>query len=52
MKGVTGPMTVRVYHEQAQPAHPDKCRFHNCQHLCLPRAHFSKLFYIGFLLEQ
>lgn len=39
MNGVSGPMTVRVYHEMAQPDHPNKCADHECQHMCLPRAH-------------
>ncbi|VDM24827.1 unnamed protein product [Toxocara canis] len=39
MNGVSGPMTVRVYHEMAQPDHPNKCAYHECQHICLPRAH-------------
>uniref|UniRef100_A0A915A9Z2 EGF-like domain-containing protein n=1 Tax=Parascaris univalens TaxID=6257 RepID=A0A915A9Z2_PARUN len=39
MNGVSGPMTVRVYHEMAQPDHPNKCAGHECQHMCLPRAH-------------
>lgn len=34
-------MTVRVYHEQAQPAHPNKCAGHVCSHLCLPRSHIN-----------
>uniref|UniRef100_A0A914MTJ3 EGF-like domain-containing protein n=1 Tax=Meloidogyne incognita TaxID=6306 RepID=A0A914MTJ3_MELIC len=38
MSGVTGPMTVRVYHEQAQPKHENKCEFSKCQHICLPKA--------------
>lgn len=37
MQGVTGPMTVRVYHEKAQPDHPNKCDRSNCEHLCLPK---------------
>ncbi|KAI6171894.1 Calcium binding EGF domain-containing protein [Aphelenchoides besseyi] len=40
LSGISGPMTVRVYHKQAQPEHPNKCANHNCQHLCLPRAHY------------
>ena len=39
MRGVSGPMTVRVYHEAVQPNHPNKCYRHNCHHLCLPRPH-------------
>ncbi|CAD5215557.1 unnamed protein product [Bursaphelenchus xylophilus] len=39
LKGVAGPMTVRVYHEQAQPSHPNKCMENNCAQMCLPRAH-------------
>lgn len=41
MNGVSGPMTVRVYHELAQPDHPNKCFAHDCEHICLPRAHIS-----------
>ncbi|CAD5211098.1 unnamed protein product [Bursaphelenchus okinawaensis] len=41
LKGVAGPMTVRVYHQQAQPSHPNKCYSHNCDHMCLPRAHLK-----------
>lgn len=37
MSGVTGPMTVRVYHEQAQPKHENKCEYSNCE-ICLPKA--------------
>jgi hypothetical protein len=39
ISGVSGPMTVRVYHEQAQPNHTNKCEKNSCSHLCLPRAH-------------
>lgn len=39
MRGVSGPMTVRVYHEAVQPNHPNKCQNHDCHHLCLPRPH-------------
>ncbi|KAK6105057.1 Low-density lipoprotein receptor domain class A family protein [Brugia pahangi] len=39
MNGVSGPMTVRVYHELAQPDHPNKCASHECEHICLPKAH-------------
>lgn len=39
MHGVSGPMTVRVYHEMAQPPHPNKCEQHDCEHICLPRSH-------------
>ncbi|VDM94868.1 unnamed protein product [Thelazia callipaeda] len=39
MNGVSGPMTVRVYHELAQPDHPNKCADHECEHMCLPKAH-------------
>lgn len=35
-------MTVRVYHEQAQPSFPNKCENHDCQHLCLPNAFIRK----------
>ncbi|VDK30644.1 unnamed protein product, partial [Anisakis simplex] len=42
MNGVSGPMTVRVYHEMAQPEHPNKCAFHDCEHICLPRAHLPR----------
>lgn len=38
MSGVTGPMTVRVYHKQAQPKHENKCQHHDCEHICLPKA--------------
>ncbi|KAK0395085.1 hypothetical protein QR680_001108 [Steinernema hermaphroditum] len=38
MSGVRGPMTVRVYHELVQPELPDKCQYHACDHLCLPRS--------------
>lgn len=37
MRGVTGPMTVRVYQQQAQPEHPNKCEQHKCDHICLPK---------------
>lgn len=39
ISGVSGPMTVRVYHEQAQPNITNKCEQNVCSHLCLPRAH-------------
>lgn len=42
MKGISGPMTVRVYHEQAQPEHTNKCENSDCEHLCLPRAMFRE----------
>uniref|UniRef100_A0A183C5M5 EGF-like domain-containing protein n=1 Tax=Globodera pallida TaxID=36090 RepID=A0A183C5M5_GLOPA len=42
MSGVSGPMTVRVYHKQAQPVLEDKCRDRECDHLCLPRALYQK----------
>ena len=38
MNGVPGPMTVRVYHEMAQPNLTNKCEMHSCDHICLPRA--------------
>uniref|UniRef100_A0A1I7Z610 Very low-density lipoprotein receptor n=1 Tax=Steinernema glaseri TaxID=37863 RepID=A0A1I7Z610_9BILA len=38
MSGVRGPMTVRVYHELVQPELPDKCAYHTCDQLCLPRS--------------
>lgn len=38
-------MTIRVYHEQAQPEHIDKCKFSDCDHLCLPRTHYRLSFY-------
>ncbi|KAF7637960.1 EGF-like domain-containing protein [Meloidogyne graminicola] len=41
MSGVTGPMTVRVYHEQAQPKHANKCKYSSCEHICLPKALFK-----------
>uniref|UniRef100_A0A915DGL5 HAT C-terminal dimerisation domain-containing protein n=1 Tax=Ditylenchus dipsaci TaxID=166011 RepID=A0A915DGL5_9BILA len=41
MKGISGPMTVRVYHKQAQPEHINKCERSDCEHLCLPRAMFT-----------
>ncbi|KAE9549104.1 hypothetical protein FO519_007686 [Halicephalobus sp. NKZ332] len=41
MNGVPGPMTVRVYHEMAQPNHTNKCEMHTCEHICLPRAHIG-----------
>lgn len=43
MNGVSGPMTVRVYHELAQPDHPNKCASHECEHMCLPKAHLRML---------
>jgi len=50
MSGVTGPMTVRVYHEQAQPKHENKCEFSKCQYICLPKALYSeKIFLLEFL---
>ena len=42
MNGVSGPMTVRIYHQVAQPKHPNKCELHQCEHLCLPKAHLGK----------
>ncbi|MFH4982404.1 hypothetical protein AB6A40_009113 [Gnathostoma spinigerum] len=41
MHGISGPMTVRVYHKMAQPDHPNKCSQHECEHICLPRSHLS-----------
>lgn len=42
--GLYGPMTVRVFHAQSQPALVNKCSNHRCHHLCLPRAtHYSGL---------
>uniref|UniRef100_A0AC34R6H9 EGF-like domain-containing protein n=1 Tax=Panagrolaimus sp. JU765 TaxID=591449 RepID=A0AC34R6H9_9BILA len=38
MDGVSGPMTVRIYHEMAQPNQTNKCEMHSCEHICLPRA--------------
>lgn len=38
MNGVSGPMTVRIYHEMAQPNQTNKCEMHTCKHICLPRA--------------
>uniref|UniRef100_A0A158R519 EGF-like domain-containing protein n=1 Tax=Syphacia muris TaxID=451379 RepID=A0A158R519_9BILA len=46
MRGVSGPMTVRVYHEAVQPNHPNKCQNHDCHHLCLPRPHLPNRFVI------
>lgn len=55
MHGVAGPMTVRVYHQQAQPNYiKNKCEFHNCHHICLPTALYSNFFFfyiISFLAE-
>uniref|UniRef100_A0A7E4VR66 Very low-density lipoprotein receptor n=1 Tax=Panagrellus redivivus TaxID=6233 RepID=A0A7E4VR66_PANRE len=42
MSGVTGPMTVRIYHQMAQPDQTNKCQMHQCQHLCLPKAHIRE----------
>uniref|UniRef100_A0A914XU34 Uncharacterized protein n=1 Tax=Panagrolaimus superbus TaxID=310955 RepID=A0A914XU34_9BILA len=42
MNGVPGPMTVRIFHQMAQPNHTNKCDMHKCDHLCLPRAHIKK----------
>jgi hypothetical protein len=42
MHGVPGPMTVRIFHQMAQPNHTNKCDLHQCDHLCLPRAHIRK----------
>jgi len=41
ISGVSGPMTVRVYHEQAQPNDTNKCEKNTCSHLCLPKAHIQ-----------
>ncbi|KAF1766393.1 hypothetical protein GCK72_006350 [Caenorhabditis remanei] len=38
MEKVKSPMTVRIYHKQAQPKIQDKCENAACDHLCLPRA--------------
>jgi hypothetical protein len=42
MRGVAGPMTVRVYHQMAQPNHTNKCQNHNCgvDALCLPKPRY------------
>uniref|UniRef100_A0A914QEA2 Uncharacterized protein n=1 Tax=Panagrolaimus davidi TaxID=227884 RepID=A0A914QEA2_9BILA len=42
MHGVPGPMTVRIFHQMAQPNHTNKCDLHQCDHLCLPRANIRK----------
>uniref|UniRef100_A0A914PA01 Uncharacterized protein n=1 Tax=Panagrolaimus davidi TaxID=227884 RepID=A0A914PA01_9BILA len=42
MHGVPGPMTVRIFHQMAQPNIPNKCEMHACEHLCLPRAYIRK----------
>lgn len=39
-------MTVRVYHELAQPEQINKCQLNNCDHLCLPRSHYRILLYL------
>lgn len=41
MNGVPGPMTVRIYHQMAQPNQTNKCERHRCHHICLPRAHIK-----------
>ncbi|CAI9646114.1 EGF-like domain-containing protein [Caenorhabditis elegans] len=38
MDQVKSPMTVRIYHKQAQPLMQNKCENSECDHLCLPRA--------------
>ncbi|PAV89118.1 hypothetical protein WR25_05260 [Diploscapter pachys] len=39
MQKVSSPMTVRIYHQQAQPPMKSKCFNSDCQQFCLPRAH-------------
>lgn len=51
MSGVTGPMTVRVYHEQAQPKHANKCKYSSCEHICLPKALFSEKTFFSFFIN-
>ncbi|CAI2344055.1 unnamed protein product [Caenorhabditis sp. 36 PRJEB53466] len=38
MDKVVSPMTVRIYHKQAQPSMSNKCSDSDCDHICLPRA--------------
>ncbi|CAD6194433.1 unnamed protein product [Caenorhabditis auriculariae] len=38
MDKVSSPMTVRIYHKQAQPLMENKCIASKCDHICLPRA--------------
>lgn len=38
---IPGPMTVRIYHQVAQPNQTNKCSQHTCEHICLPRAIIS-----------
>ncbi|CAI5440948.1 unnamed protein product [Caenorhabditis angaria] len=38
MDKVASPMTVRIYHLQAQPNMTNKCQDSDCDHICLPRA--------------
>ncbi|PIC45037.1 hypothetical protein B9Z55_005196 [Caenorhabditis nigoni] len=42
MTEVKSPMTVRIYHQQAQPHIEDKCFESACEHLCLPRAVYKE----------
>uniref|UniRef100_A0A8R1DKW4 EGF-like domain-containing protein n=2 Tax=Caenorhabditis japonica TaxID=281687 RepID=A0A8R1DKW4_CAEJA len=43
MDKVQSPMTVRIYHKQAQPHMSNKCENSDCEHLCLPRAVYREV---------
>lgn len=43
MEQVKSPMTVRVYHKQAQPIMSNKCENSDCEHICLPRAVYREM---------
>ncbi|CAI4221108.1 unnamed protein product [Auanema sp. JU1783] len=38
MNKVATPMTVRIYHKEAQPMVENKCSANDCEEMCLPRA--------------
>jgi hypothetical protein len=39
VRGVSGLMTIKIYHQVLQPEVPNKCANHQCSHLCLPSPH-------------
>uniref|UniRef100_A0A1I7TV41 EGF-like domain-containing protein n=1 Tax=Caenorhabditis tropicalis TaxID=1561998 RepID=A0A1I7TV41_9PELO len=43
MEHVKSPMTVRIYHQQAQPFMLNKCEQSACEHICLPRAVYREM---------
>uniref|UniRef100_A0AC34FH27 EGF-like domain-containing protein n=1 Tax=Panagrolaimus sp. ES5 TaxID=591445 RepID=A0AC34FH27_9BILA len=39
---IPGQITVKIYHQMAQPKFENICFMHECQHLCLPKAFIQK----------